>query len=139
QEARTLELALGSDWFDDHSLFSKVLHRTLNDEQIARYQKALDERRVFRYRAAVSWSVVLLGTNLGWSDEQRQRFETLLLDETRPPKEFSPADYQMVLYQAAQLPEQKIKPIFDDLQWRLFRRLLQPARAWGPMLINRGF
>src|SRR5207248_1715960 len=129
----------GGNWFDDHSLFCKAVHRTLSDEQTARYEKALDERRVFRYRASVGWVVVMLGSNLGWNDEQRQRFEKILLEETRPPKKFAPADYYVVLYQAARLPEVKFKPIFDDLQWRLLSHQLQVATRLGPMLKNSGF
>ena len=70
----------------------------------------------------------MLARSLGLTDDQRRRFETLLLEETRPPSEFGTADYLVVMYQAARIPEARIKPIFDDLQWRVLSDELALAR-----------
>ncbi len=80
----------------------------------------------------------MLARSLGLTDDQRRRFETLLLEETRPPKEFGVADYQIVMYQAAKIPEAKLKPIFDDLQWRTLRRELAVAGNQEPWLKKQG-
>ena len=41
------------------------------------------------------------------------------------------------MYQAARIPEAKIKPIFDDLQWRVLSRELAFARDQEPWLKKR--
>ncbi len=64
----------------------------------------------------------MLARSLGLTDDQRRRFETLLLEETRPPEQFGVDDYQVVMSQAARIPEARIRPIFDDLQWRILRK-----------------
>ena len=47
----------------------------------------------------------------------------LLLKETRPPRKFGDApDVALVLFQASRIPEAKIRPIFDDAQWRIMSR-----------------
>ena len=138
QEAAPLRKERDAILAGEGFFFKQALLHTLTEDQLGRYRKDLEDRRVFRHRASVRWTVVMLARSLGLTDDQRRRFETLLLEETRPPKEFGTADYQIVMYQAARIPEAKIKPIFDDLQWKVLRRELAVARDQGPLLKNRG-
>ena len=68
-------------------IFAKASRRTLTDEQRGRYEKDLRDRRDFRHRAAVRWTVVMLARSLGLTDDQRRRLETVLLEETRAARE----------------------------------------------------
>jgi hypothetical protein len=139
QEARPLQQALRQDWFQEQSLFCKALHHTLNEDQVARYEQELHDRAVFLYRAAVGWAAVTLASSMGWNDQQRQRFENVILEETRTPKKSHPQVYFVVLCQAARIPEEKLRPIFDELQWRLLRQELIRARSVERSLRNDGF
>jgi hypothetical protein len=139
REAATLQKDLAAPWFEDGSLFGKAVRHTLTQEQIVRFDQALRDRKVLRYRAAASLVVVVLARSMGWSDEQRRRFERLLLNETRPPKSFGPSDYYVVMYQASKLPENVIKPIFDDLQWRLLSRRFAQAKRMEQWLMAGGY
>ena len=76
---------------------------------------------------------------MGYTTEQRDRLRKLLAEETRPPKRLGQNDYYAVLYQIALLPEAKVKPIFDDVQWRLLSRQLAQAKGMGMWLKQNGF
>jgi hypothetical protein len=143
QEAAELRQLLEVPWFQEGSLFFKVFNNTLTEEQFAKYQQIQRDRRLFRHRASVRWVAFLLAESMGWSDDQRQRFEKVLLDEIPPPKRFpgNPdiSNYNVVMYQAARVPEAKLRPIFDDLQWRLLSRQFRYARRLEFQLKNNGF
>jgi hypothetical protein len=139
QEIQPLQTIFQSEPFDEASLFSRTLKRTLNDEQSAQYEKVVRDKRQFRYRAKLDLVVATLDNSLGLSDEQREQFLKLLLEETQPPKRFGQYDYYVVLFQAAKLPEAKIKPIFDDVQWRLVSQQLAQAKGMEPLLKDGGF
>jgi hypothetical protein len=139
QEAQPLQQALRRDWFSEQSLFRKALHHTLTEEQAARYEQTLQDRAVFHYRAAVGWAAVTLASSMGWNDEQRQRFEKVILEETRTPKNSHPQAYFVVLCLADRIPEEKLRTIFDELQWRLLRQELIRARSMERLLRNGGF
>ena len=70
--------------------------------------------------------------------EQRRQFERLLLEETLPPAQFGPYDRQVVMLQAAQLPEEKWKPLLDDRQWKNLTRQFQKAHDLEPFLKSSG-
>jgi hypothetical protein len=139
QEAEPLKKEREGILAGEGFFFKQAVRHTLTEEQLGRSRKDLEDRRRFRYRASVRWTVVMLARSLGLTDDQRRRFEALLLEETRPPKEFGVADCQIVMYQAAQIPEARIKPIFDDLQWRTLRQEFAVARDQLPWLKNREF
>ncbi len=52
----------------------------------------------------------------------------MLVTETPPPPVFGRADYTYLMFQAAKLPEAKVKPIFDAAQWRLLSRQFNNAQ-----------
>jgi hypothetical protein len=139
REAQPLQRTVAAPWFDDASLFGKAVRSTLSDEQAACYARSLRDRQVFRYQATVSWTAALLASNFGWTDQQRRRFESLVLAETRPPRQFHPREMSVVLYHASRIPEEKLKPIFDELQWRLLNQQLISARRMEQWLKNGGY
>ena len=140
QDIQPLQAKLNSGFFDDVSLFHKVLRRTLDSEQFAKYEQQESERRKFRYEAKIGLVVAMLENGMPLRDEQRQRFVKLLVDETQPPRRFgqSQYDYYVVLFQAAKLPENKLKPIFDDAQWRALSQQFAQAKAMERTLRKNG-
>jgi hypothetical protein len=107
------------------SMFAKTLTRTLSDHQMAAYREGHRESRRFRHRAQVDLVVEVFDMAAGCSDEQRRRLTKLLLEETRLPSK-TDEEFQIVLAQTVRLPEAKLKPIFDDSQWRPLLRLIKP-------------
>ena len=100
-------------------VFTRTLDRTLTEDQRASMANEDRDRRAFRLRADVRWTTVLLARSLGLKDDQRRRLEALLLERTIPPEKFETSDYVIVMFQAARIPEREIRPIFDDVQWRV--------------------
>ena len=74
------------------------------------------------------------------SDEQRQKFEKLLLDKTKPPKQYSQPqyDFYVVMIEASKLPDKDLKEIFDDAQMKAMQRVYQQTKGMEQMLKQEG-
>lgn len=139
QEVQPLQASFHAGLFGETSIFTKTIRQTLSDDQNARYERALDEKAMFRYRARVELMASTLGNSLGLSSEQRRQFVKVVLEESRPPRSFGSSDYQVVLLHTAKIPEAKLKPIFDADQWPVLKRYLVQAKAREPFLKSNGY
>jgi hypothetical protein len=139
QDVQPLQAGVNAGLFGDDSIFAKALRTTLTPEQVAHHENAARDRLLFRYWAKVDLALEILNNSVGLTVEQRDRLLKLLTEETRPPKRLGQNDYYAVLYQIAMIPEAKLKPIFDDLQWRLLNQQLAQARGLGMWLKQNGF
>jgi hypothetical protein len=139
QDVQPLQAGVNSGLFGGDSIFAKALRTTLTPEQIADHEKAARDRLLFRYWAKVDLVLEMLNSQVGFTVEQRDRLLKLLTEETRPPQRLGQNDYYAVLYQIAMIPEAKLKPMFDDLQWRLLNQLLTQAKGLGMWLKQNGF
>jgi len=118
----------------ESSMLSKIIESTLTADQWAAYQKELAERTGYRYRAKIKLALTTLESSVPITVEQREQLERLLVAETKPPKKFGQFDTQVVLLQAANLPEAKFKNIFDDGQMKLLQQAFQQVKGMEPML-----
>jgi hypothetical protein len=138
QDIQPLQVELNAGLFGDASIYKKTIGKTLEGDQISRYESLLRERTLVRYRATIEWFVVHLDKGLGLSDDQRQRFVELLATESRPPRKFGQGDYWYLMLQTARLPESRLKPILDAPQWRLLSRQFAQAKGMEPWLKSNG-
>ena len=139
QEVQPLQNAVNSGLSGEGSIFAKALRTTLTPEQVARHEQADRDRLLFLYWAKVDLVLELLNHAVGFTTEQRDRLRKLLTEETRPPRRLGQNDYYAVLYQIALIPEAKVKPVFDEVQWRTLNRQLAQARGLGIWLKQNGF
>ncbi len=139
QDLQPLRTRFNSGIFDETSLFHKVLKRTLDSNQSVQYEQRERERRKFRYEAKVELAVAMLETGVPLRDVQRQKLVKLLLDDAEPPTKFGEYDYYVVLYHAAKIPEETLKPIFDEAQWRALTQLFVTAKGMEAQLKRNGF
>jgi hypothetical protein len=117
--------------FGDGSLFAKTLGKTLGEEQLIKYRTDLLTRSLFPYREAVYQAAKTLQESLGLSNDQRQRLEKRVLEETRAPHKIGRGSvYSFVIFQASRIPEAKLKPIFTEAQWQLLNQQMATWR-WG--------
>jgi hypothetical protein len=135
---RPFQMAAQADLFQDDSLLAKSLRHTLTDEQFARYDAAARERRAFRHRAQVELAVNLFEQAVPLRDAQRRALVTLLTSETKPPRRSGQYDYYVFMYQFGRIPEEKIKPLLSDTQWKVLDRLLAQYKAVVPNLRQNG-
>lgn len=139
QRIQPLQTRWNAGIFDKSSLFYKVLPNTLSAEQLAAYEQEELKRRKFRYTAKVKATLSSLEGALPFTGKQRQQLEELILADTTPPKKFGQYDFQVVLYQASKLPEDKLKKIFDDAQFRQLKMRFNQAAGMEQMLIQQGW
>jgi hypothetical protein len=140
QMTRPLAATLQAGLFGDDSFFAKTLRTTLDPEQVSRYREAVHEKAQFRYRAKVGLAVATLDANVGFTAEQRRRLIELTLKETTPfEKPAGQYESQVVLIKMSRIPEDKLRPIFDDTRWRLLSRQLQQSRGMEPFLKSNGY
>jgi len=111
-------LQASDELFRQGSFLSKAIEQTLNAGQ-------LRARNVNRYERAVSKTVQRLARSLHLSDSQCDNLSSVILRETAVPRKFGQVDSSMVLFQASRLPEAKLKAIFSDIQWTMFKRRIE--------------
>jgi hypothetical protein len=121
--------------FIDGSLFAKTLKTTLSPAQRARYEK---DRRDF-YRGRVEWAVSFLEQRLRLSRDQCERITTLIVAESQPLRRYGESDFSAILFQASQLPEGKLRPIFDEDQWLLLAGQFQDVKRLERDLVAEGY
>jgi hypothetical protein len=134
-EIRRLARSYRSDLFSSGSIFAKTLSKTLNEEQSTRFR----ERKRQQFRATLAWVAGTLEQTMKLTSDQRRRLEKLLIEETRPPEAFGSHDYYGLIFQAARIPEAKLKPIFDDDQWQALTRQFREVRGMEKTLRDGGY
>jgi hypothetical protein len=138
QEARPLQEQYVRGLFDDQSLFSKTLHKTLTAEQLAGYQAVVLDRRRVGYRVAIEELLARLGNGVFLRREQRESLQKLLLEETQPPLLFGQLDGEFVLFRLSQLPPEKLREVLDKGQWKQLRTILLQASGTEDFLARHG-
>lgn len=139
QEIGPLQQQQAKGLFGDTSLFSKMIRKTLTDEQQAKYQVVLEERRRFRYRAAIEVTLHnTLGNTVALRHHQHEALLKLMIDETPPPHIFGQYDQHAVMYEMSRLPTGKLKPLLDERQWKLLQQQFNQSRGMEATLIQQG-
>ena len=139
QDIQPLQAALAAGAFGEGSIFAKTIGRTLDPAQSERFAGVAKEKQLYRYRARVELAVGILDNYVGMTADQRHKLTDALVAETRAPRKFGRYDYQVVVYQASKLPEAKLRPIFDDDQWRKVRRQFDQVKGMESYLKTNGF
>ena len=122
--------------FNEQSLFAKVRRTTLTEEQQAKYQAALVERRRFSYDVAIEKVFLTLG--LGLRKEQRDLLRQFLMEETPPPLLFGPHDRDVVMFGLSKLPADKLKVLLNNEQWKQIQPQLLQASSMEDQLTQLG-
>lgn len=138
RDIQPLQRNLQFGLFEASSFFRKALGRSVSSDLAARYEAELKERRSFRHRAALELFVAMLDDVLPLEGPQRERILDLLTSRTRPQRDTSDHDLYVILWQTARIPEDDIKPIFTEDQWKLLDQQFQQAKGLEPYLRENG-
>jgi len=134
QEIRPLQELIAAGAFGRGSIFDKTIRSTLNPEQVDRYDGVARERRTARYRARVDLVVEMIDGYVGLSAERRNRLVDVIVAETRVPPRTGQYEFYLVVYQAGQIPEAKLRPIFDEAQWKVASQVFRQAKGYESFL-----
>jgi hypothetical protein len=121
QDINPLQTKIQTGLFHEDSLLHKSLRHTLTAEQQPRYQVQAEERRRFHHRASIELAVNSFEQSMPLRDAQRQELIALLLKELKPLRKSTQIEVHIVTVQMSLLPEDKLKPIFDRIQWKMVR------------------
>jgi len=138
QDISPLQMSMQAGLFDADSLFYKSLHNTLTGEQWAKYDAVDRERREFSYRASIVQAVSGWEQGMPLRDAQRRELIRLLTKETKPPRKLTPYAGTWILFQLSHIPQEKLKPIFDEVQWKTMRQYLANSKNLGQFVKQLG-
>jgi hypothetical protein len=133
-----LQTALRGGSFLDNSILAKSLPHTLTAEQLGKYDMVVTERRALRHRANIEMAVMMLEDSAPLRDAQRQALITLLTTETKPPRKSASYDYYVTIIQIGHVPEEKLKPLFTDPQWKAASRIINQYRGYEKVWKENG-
>jgi hypothetical protein len=138
QDISPLQVQFQAGLFGDDSFYHKTLRNMLKGEQLSRFSQVDGERRQFQYRAKVELVVAMLENALPLRDEQRQKFITLIVKETKPPRSFGQQDYYIVMWNISKIPEKTLKPMFNDAEWKILNQQFAQVRGLEQWLKQSG-
>lgn len=139
QDISPLQVQFQAGLFGDDSFYNKTLRNMLKGEQLSKFSVVDGERRKFQYRAKVELVVAMLENALPMRDEQRQKFITLVVEETKPPRSFAQQqDFYIVMWNISKIPEKSIKPLFTDAEWKVLNRQFAQVRGLEQWLKQSG-
>jgi hypothetical protein len=137
-EIQPLQQEWNNGLLGESSLFAKVFHHLLSSDQFEQLKQEETLRQKERFRAKIKLAIATVENSIPLTEQQRESFETLLVTETRPPRIFGRYDYYVIMVQAAKLPQEKLKAIFDEAQLRALNQLLQQVSQIEHVLKQQG-
>lgn len=138
QDISPLQVQFQAGLFGDDSFYHKTLRNMLKGEQLSKFSQVDGERRKFQYRAKVELVVAMLENALPLRDEQRQKFITLIVEETKPPRSFGQQDYYIVMWNVSRISEKTLKPLFTDGEWKILNQQFAQVRGLEQWLKQSG-
>jgi hypothetical protein len=139
QGIQPLRTKIQNGIFDESSLLHKVVPGILDEKQLDKFKEADVKRLKFIYRAKIGLFLSQIQNGVPMLADQRSRLETLLLEETPTPKKYGQYAYHIVMINVSKVPEEKMKEIFDDAQWKAMKQLCSQGRGMERRLIQQGF
>jgi hypothetical protein len=132
KEIRPLQKFWISNPFLEGSLFWKTLRKTLPAAQFAKLESKLREQERNESRELVRGFVKHERSRLKLRDSQCVRLEKLLLKETQRSNRLAAFRYCGILEQVSEIPEPRLRPIFEESQWQELQQELEWARQAPP-------
>jgi hypothetical protein len=130
QNAQPLQFRFQEGLHANESLFRRAVRSVLDKEQFAKFQELENQRNRRHYRAYVKATVALIEDRIPLTSEKRSRLIDLVVETTEPPKLYGqiPYQYHVVLFQMSRIPEDELKPIFMENEWKVMQGILRQCR-----------
>lgn len=116
------------------SLLAKTIKSVLTPEQWAAYRSQEQERQRRNYLSLVKATIASIEGKCPLTVEQRDKLTNLIMEKSTSYEFTGQRYYQMyfVLAQMSQIPEEDLKPIFQEKEWVMISR----ARQQGVQMIG---
>ena len=130
QEAQPLQKRFQAGLHGRASLFEKTLRNTLDESQLSTFQKIDAERRRRQYAAIVRATIAQIDRAVPLTADQRTRLTDLVLTRTEPPEIWGESyhQYHVVLMHMSKLPDEELKPIFLENEWKAVEAILRQGQ-----------
>ncbi len=139
-DVRPLQLSIQAGPFASKSLLAKSLRNALTGEQFAHYDAVQGERKKYRHRAQIELAVAQIEQGMPLRDAQRKALIELLTAEVKPVRTAVVGPYEFYLFmdRLGRVPEEKIRPLLSDAQWKALRRQIAQFAMIVPNLRQAG-
>ena len=139
QKISPLQQELAAGLFGPSSFYQKVRRSTLTEKQRRDFRTVDLQRRTFAYEAKIRLALVNLESSVPMTQEQRESFIQLVLQQTPPPLRFGQNDQHYVHYQFSRLSTQAVARILTAQQVELMHQIVRRHRSRRAFLIQQGF
>lgn len=138
QEIQPLQMTAQGGLFESDSIFQKSVPQTLEADQRKKYEEAVRQRSMDRYRTLVELSLANIESGVPMTDKQRATIIDMLLTKSRPPRSYNQYAHYFVMNRLSKIPEGDLRPLFDERQWKAFSIYLQQGRGMEQFLRQNG-
>lgn len=137
REIQPLRIQYMNGVFGESSLFHKTLWANLDTKQRRQLAEQTQHERQKRFEAQFD-SFLANWRTLSLRDEQKQTLKKFFSREIPPPPYSNSLSYHYLTYRLAKLPEEKVRPLFDEEQWVSLSQLLAQAGRYEQLLTANG-
>jgi hypothetical protein len=138
QDIGPLQGSLEAGLFHEESLLGKSLVHILTAEQLKRYDAVVRERRASRHRAAIEMTVAILEQKTPLRADQRSDLLALLAKQTKLGRRLGEYEHFLIMIQLDRIPDEKWKPLFDPMQWKIVKQQVHGLEVMEPFLRQCG-
>jgi hypothetical protein len=130
QKVRPLHARFNKGLHGPGSLFRKTLRTTLTEEQGERFEQLERDRHRRHYDAIVRAAVASIEGAIPLTSRQRTQLIELITEKTDPPESYGQSynQFRVIIWKMSQIPEEELKPIFLENEWKVMQALLQQGR-----------
>lgn len=123
QEISPFQMSL-QNMFNADSLYARSLRSTLTSDQRKLKDASDRERAQYRRHAQIELAEATFEQRMPLLEAQREQLLTLFKEMSRPALAANRREYIDAMGDIRRLPEAKVKPVFDEVQWKALKRAM---------------
>lgn len=130
QKVQPLQMRFQNGLHGPGSLFRKTLATTLTENQWERFEQLERDRHRRHYEAIVRATVASIEGTIPLTSRQRTQLIELITGKTDPPETYGRSynQFRVIIWKMSQIPEEELKPVFLENEWKVMQALLQQGR-----------
>ncbi len=136
QKTRPLQTRYNAGLHGPKSLFAKTVNSILDENQQHEFEAMKRQREKAIYIDNIRMTLSMIERKVPMTRKQRDAIIELIVDETKPPRYYgqSSMHFYAVLLQMSKVPTEKLRPYFNDDEWKVIAAMIQQGKAMEPHL-----